>query len=188
MRSLYRPAACQAGVTLAEMLAVLAVLAIAAGLAVPAADPVSPALANAVATEVTSAARFARLEAIRTGAYHVLAIDTSAQSLRVYRMTTSGAVAEDTSKPVQHPVDKRDYRIAFGAAATGARIASAVFKYSSGATTSYLSFAPDGSPADVHGWQAKDVDPLKEDGLVTIQHGAASRVVRIAAVTGRVSS
>jgi Tfp pilus assembly protein FimT len=186
MRVPFRPASRQAGTTLAEMTVVVAVLAVAAAIAVPAADPAGPPRVDAVAGEVAQALRFAQREALRTKVWHVVRIDPPAQ-LRVYRLNTSGAIAEDTSRPVLHPLDKLAYQVSFaGGSAAGAQIASAVFRYQQGAIRNYASFGPDGSPADIHGWLLTDIDPLS-DGAVTVRYGNVERIVRLAPVTGRVT-
>lgn len=187
-----RRPACQHGVTLVEMVLVVAILAIAAALLIPKADVVGPATVNGAAGQVADAMRFARREAMRTGVYHVVMFDTAAQTLRVYRLTTSGVVAEDTTQPVVYPVDMRTYNIAFSNdPASGTTIASAVFKYQSGLTTTYATFGPDGAPADIRGtWFLKLFvnDPLQSDGVVTLRRGGAERTVTVAAATGRVTS
>lgn len=175
------------GATLFELLVVVAVLALAASLAVPRAAPAGVASADAVASAVAHAVRFAQREALRTGAWHRVGIDTNTQVLRVFRLDISGAVAEDIGHPVLHPLEKREYRIAFGDGALRAVVASALFQYNSGASASYLSFGPDGAPADISGSLVKTIDALKSDGQVTVRHGRIERVVRIEAVTGRVT-
>ena len=79
----------QAGVTLAEMLVVVAVMALTASIAIPNASPLATITADAATAEVTSAIRFAQREAIRTGAWHTVKIDTATQTLRVYRLHLS---------------------------------------------------------------------------------------------------
>lgn len=183
----YRPDARQAGVTLVEMVIVVAVLAVAASLAIPKADSISPAVADAAAGEVARALRFAQREAIRNDKYYRVEFNTATQKLRVYPMMTWGVVMEDWGTTVRHPVNKNTYEVNFSANPTmRSTIVSAVFKYD-GTTRSYASFGPDGTPADIHGWAAKDVDPLGENGTITIRHGNAERVVSVAPVTGRVS-
>jgi prepilin-type N-terminal cleavage/methylation domain-containing protein len=187
-----RPSTRRQGVTLAEMLVVVALLAIAATIVIPKADAISPAAVDAAAGQVADALRFARREAIRTGAYHVVKLDTTAQTLRVYRLTTSGAIAEDTGTPVLHPVDMRTYNIGFSNdPAASTTIVSAVFRYQSGATTTYAAFGPDGAPADAHGWWTLKLyvtDPLQTDGVVTLNRGGVVKTVTVAASTGRVTS
>lgn len=180
-------AARQAGVTLFELLLVVMLVALAASLALPRADPASVSGADAVAGTVAHAYRFAQREALRTGAWHTVSIDTTAQVLRVYRLTVSGAVAEDTSHPVTHPVDKGDYRIALGGGALRASVASAVFQYNSGATSSSLSFGPDGAPGSISGVTTRTIDTLRSDGQVTVRNGRIDRIVKVDAATGRVT-
>jgi prepilin-type N-terminal cleavage/methylation domain-containing protein len=177
----------EGGVTLLELLLVVAVLALAASLALPRADAASASGADAVAGEVAHALRFARREAIRTGAWHTASFDAASAVLRVYRLDISGTVVEDTSHPVLHPVDKREYRLVLGGGALRAEVASALFQYNSGATSNALSFGPDGAPALISGWLFKTIDPLKYDGQVTVRNGRAERVVKVDAVTGRVT-
>lgn len=187
-----RPALRQTGVTLAEMVIVIAVLAIAATIAIPKADPLGTAAADAMADEVARALRFAQREAIRTGTNQHVNVDPVTQVLRIYQPNSS------TGIPTMHPVDKRDYQIRFAEnAMPRATIVSAVFRYEGGPILTVASFGPDGSPsyADTSKsgqlWTllsgAQDIDPLKEDGLVTIRYGNIERVVRVAPVTGRVS-
>ncbi|UVW28728.1 Tfp pilus assembly protein FimT/FimU [Massilia sp. H6] len=185
---MYRPAAPHAGGTLLEMVIVIAVLAIVMTIARPRAEAISPAVAEAAASEVASAMRFARHEAMRTRAYHAVSFDTQQHSLRIYRLTTLLLAVEDTSQPVMYPVDKRAYRIAFGDNPNArVTIMGASFRYKDGATRKYACFGPDGRPADVHGLLLKDAEPLEQDGQVTIKHGNLERTVRLDFVTGRVS-
>jgi Tfp pilus assembly protein FimT len=136
-------------------------------------------------TEVASAMRFAQREAIRTGTYVQVSVDPATQVLRVYRPNGSGG---DTAT---HPVDKRDYQISFaGNAMPRATIVSSVFRYDGGPTKNYASFSPDGTPSyiGVSGpFGMVDIDPLKEEGKITIRYGKVERVVRVAPVTGRVT-
>ncbi len=188
-----RPAFAQAGVTLAEMLVVCAVIGMTAAIAIPQAASLTPAAADAVASEIAQAIRFAQREAIRTGTWQQVSVNSATQELRVYQANDSTGVT------AIHPVDKRDYKISFaGNAMPRATIVSAVFKYEGGPTTNYISFGPDGAPSYVDPNKltqlfnqlllgAKQIDPLKEDGLITIRYGAAERVVRVTPVTGRVT-
>lgn len=174
------------------MVIVVAILAVVASITLPKADPQAVVNADAAAAEIASALRFAQREAIRTGTYQRVSIDPATQQLRVYRPTASG------STTATHPVDKGAYQISFaGNAMPLATIVSAVFKYQGGRTTNYASFGPDGAPAYVDDsllsqfffgqlLGTKDIDPLQEDGAITVRHGNAERVVRVAPVTGRV--
>ena len=183
-----------AGVTLAEMLAVVSILSIVAVVAIPQASSQSPAsTADAAAAEIARALRFAQREAVRTNNYCVVSIDTATQVLRVEQPTAAGVTALAI-----HPIDKRDYRISFGGnSMLRATLVSAVFKYEGGFTSSYALFGPDGMPVYVDKSAVgqlfglllgtKDIKPLKEEGRITVRYNNVERVVRIAPVTARIS-
>jgi prepilin-type N-terminal cleavage/methylation domain-containing protein len=183
----------QAGVTLAEMVVVVALVAIAAAIAVPKADPQAAFAADAAVGEVARALRFAQREAIRTGSWQQVNFDPATQTLRVYRPTSAGG---DTAT---HPVARRDYQISFaGTAMPRATIVSAVFQYDGGPTLNAASFGPDGAPSYLDPSKtaqalslfltgSPDIDPLKAEGKITLRYGNQERVVRVAPVTGRVT-
>lgn len=177
----------QAGVTLAEMLVVVAILALTAGIAIPNAGPLATMTADAATAEVIGAIRFAQREAIRTGAWHTVKIDTSTQTLRVYRLTSSGN--EDTSNPVVHPIDKRKYDVAFNSNGPArATIVLVDFDYQSGGNSNLntLGFGPDGTPALLLSAKDGDFKPMLQ-GLVSIKAGNRQRDLAVDIVTGRVS-
>jgi prepilin-type N-terminal cleavage/methylation domain-containing protein len=181
-----QPACPDAGLTLAEMLAVVAIVALVATMALPTADPVNEPVTNTAAAEVAHAIRFAQREAVRTGRYHVAEIDPAGQTVRVYRLTSGSTVAEDTD-PVMHPVDKQAYRISLaGNAATRAVVASSVFTYGAN-TTGNVTFGPDGTPVDVNYVKGKVATAaLSADGVVSLRSGALLRTVTVDRITGRV--
>jgi Tfp pilus assembly protein FimT len=193
MTGVQGPGKRQTGTTLAEMVIVVAVIAIAAALALPRSDPQAGLAADAVAGEIARAIRFAQREAIRTGTYQLVSVNPATQVLKVYRTTDKGDVL------ATHPVDKRDYEISFANnAMPRATIVSSVFKYEDGANTNFTAFGPDGNPVDPTPDKlltqligmllgAKDAPPLKEEGKITIRYGNAERVVRVTPVTGRVA-
>ena len=172
----------QRGVTLAEMLITVAVLALAASIAVSSAAPASGFAAEAVAGEVTRALRFARREAIRTSSWRVVRIDTADQSVSVYRPT-----ADSRTVDIQaiHPVDKSPYRIEFGNMA-GARgqLALVEFKYEDNTVRNYIGFGPDGAPAVQDAGQAR---LLKINGKIVIRHAHVEREIAVQPVTGRMT-
>lgn len=186
----HRPAIQHAGVTLVEMLLVIAIISLVAAIAIPQASSVSPAVVNAAGAEVAHAIRFAQREAVRTGKYYVAEIDPAKQTVRVYRLVTNsstGTVGEDPAK-VMHPVDKEQpYLINLaGNAATRAIVASSVFTYTAD-TTSDVTFGPDGTPVDVNFVEGKvAAGALSADGAVLLRSGAALRTVTVDRITGRV--
>lgn len=184
-----RPWIRHAGFTLAEMLVVVALLGLIARVALPSANPLT-AVSNDLATsEVIRAIRFAQREAIRTGAWYTVQIDATAQTLRVYRLTTSGTVTEDTSFTVQNPLDKSKYNMTFGGSSGPARTVITVvdFDYANGNNNlNTLSFGPDGAPAVLNSFKAGDSSALKA-ALVTLTYGAQQRTLTVDVITGRVS-
>jgi prepilin-type N-terminal cleavage/methylation domain-containing protein len=179
----------QLGVTLMEMMVVAALIALGASIAIPNASPLTAVTNDLATSEVIRAIRFAQREALRTSARYTVQIDATAQTLRVYRMTTSGTVTEDTSFTVQNPLDKRKYDIAFGAASGPARaVISAVdFDYEKKKTNlNTLSFGPDGTPDMLISFKAGD-DAALQAGTVTIKYGNVQRVLSVDPITGRVS-
>lgn len=184
-----RPAPRQLGVTLTEMLVVVALIALGASITIPNASPLTEVTNDLATSEVIRAIRFAQREALRTSARYTVQIDATAQTLRVYRMTTSGTVTEDTSFTVQNPLDKRKYDIAFSAASGPARaVISAVdFDYEKKKTNlNTLSFGPDGTPDMLISFKASD-DAALQAGTVTIKYGNVQRVLSVDPITGRVS-
>lgn len=185
----------QAGFTLAEMAAVVAIVAVAAAIAIPKSDPQTALAADAAAGEIARAVRFAQREAVRTGIYHTISIDPASQVLRIQRPAPSGS----GNITVTHPVDKRDYQINFADdGMPRARIVSSLFRYQSNALTNGALFGPDGAPVDVAPAKllglpigivlgTKEISQLKEDARITVRYGNVERMVRVAPVTGRVS-
>jgi len=174
----------RAGVTLVEMVVVLALVALVVAIGVPRADAVDTPRLDAASSEIREACRFAQAAALRGGAWYAVGFDTANQVVRVYRLNAS--YVEDTNVTVMHPVDKRAYRIAFGAGALGAVIASAVFQYQNSTTTSILAYGPDGMPAAGLDGGGNAI-LLKNNGLVTLRHGRLARQVTIDAAIGKVT-
>lgn len=180
----------QFGVTLAEMLIVAAVLSLGAAVAMPTANPLAVVSDDLAASEIIRAMRFAQREAVRTGTWYTVQIDTTAQTMRVYRLTTSGTVTEDTSVAVIHPIDKRKYDLAFGSGSGGsgmrATVALVDFDYVGAPNQATLSFGPDGTPGLLTGRGPADNHALTA-AQVTVQVGRQQRTLAVDAVTGRVS-
>jgi Tfp pilus assembly protein FimT len=193
MTGVQGPGKRQTGTTLAEMVVVVAILALAAAIAIPKADPQTAFAADAAAAEVVRAVRFAQREAIRTGTWQQVSADPVKQELRVYQADNSTGIT------ATHPVDKREYKISFsGNAMQRATIVSAVFQYDGGPTTSFASFGPDGAPSYTDPSKiaqalsqlltgGPDIDPLKTEGRITLRYANQERVVRVAPATGRVT-
>ncbi len=192
MSALRPRSAPQAGATLVEIVVTVAVLGVAAMIAVPRSNPVDAVATEAVAAEIATALRFGQQEAIRTGRYHVVQIDPATNTLSVFRLTGSGQVNRDNTFTVLHPIDRREFLVAFtNTGVSGTTIVASVFQYSGGATTNAVSFGPDGVPATINGtWlngAPSSRNALLGNGVVTIRQGMAERQVRLDPVTGRVT-
>lgn len=175
--------ACSRGFTLAEMLTVCAVLGIAAVVAIPTAAPVAETRADTAAGEVVLALRFAREEAMRTGANRMLGCDLARNSLSVYIPDANGAVAA----MVANPLSKMDYTVVLGQAPAGGNIALAAcsFQFDKDFLTT-VEFDGGGNPVRGIGDPKKQVQPLV-GGTVRLGIGNVTRTVSIDA-TGRVTA
>lgn len=178
----------QNGITLFEMLIVIAIIALCASIAIPNANTVTPFRADAVAREIARTIRFAQSEAIRTNAWHQVKFDTTAQTVRVYRLVISkNSATEDFANPTENPIDKQPYALNFKSGPVSGAIASSAFNYGPQNTTSHtLSFDSTGTPGDIQGDKPKDTYALVS-GRVTITNGSQIRKIDIDPLTGRVA-
>ncbi len=135
--------------SLLELLVVVVILALLAGAVVRtySSGDIEQKLQLA-AEEVSSALRFARAEAIRTGEHHGARIGAADHRVRVYRLDTSGSPPVEVFS-VYNPVDKKLYDLALIAApfTTGVKVDKSDFRFG-GVSTQYesVSFAADGTP------------------------------------------
>ena len=174
-----------AGVTLLETLAVIGIVAALATIAVPSADPANGLAADSAAQEVAQALRFAQREAMRTGVYHAVKLDTAAQTVGLYRLPQPGASIDNTTPKARHPFDKRDYVVSLArSAGRGATLLEARFEFDKIAATNVVTFDPAGAPVGFV--SATDIKALKA-GTVRIRRGDQERVLTVAPATGRVS-
>lgn len=171
------------GFTLAEILTVCAVLGIAAVIAIPTAAPVAETRADTAAGEVVQALRFAREEAMRTGAYRMLGCDTVRNSLSVYIPDANGAV----TTLVAHPLTKMDYTVVLSQAPAGgnAALSACSFQFEKDILTT-VAFDGDGNPVRGTGDAKKQVKPLAA-GTIRLGIGTVTRTISVDA-TGRVTA
>lgn len=178
-----RPDRRHAGMTLAELLVVVAILSIAAAIALPQASSITPHVVDGAAAEVAHAIRFARREAMRTGRYHVAEIDPARHIVRIHRLSSAGT-AEDMN-PVMRPVSKQPYLLSLATAAPQVSVDSAVFTDGK-ATSSDIAFGPDGTPLRYVKGQVPALS-LSANGIVILRSGAARRSITVDKTTGRPS-
>lgn len=184
-------AAC-AGQTLAELLAVLSIMAIVLLLAYPGTAPVNVSALDAAVKDVIGALRFAQTDAIRAGAYRVVSFDLTSQTVRIYALDLGQKPpVEDTANPVNHPLDKKAYGLAMNALPgnPGAALSSAGFPFPGSATPlTQITFAADGTPVNVVGPNPPDAKPMSSSGTVVVTYGGTRRTVTVDADTGRVTA
>lgn len=188
----------QRGVTLAELLLVVALLAIVAGVSVQQAGPVLERRVDTAVDEVAAALRFARGEAVRTGAVH--GVDFSAATMggarRIRLFRIDGAQPTTAVYDVQHPLDKRVFAIAPASAPgmAGVALVQAGFYYKKGKdgvpqAFEWIAFDADGMPdyyPDPAGYASYSQAPYVSG--VTIGGSGRTRQVLVDPVTGRVTT
>jgi prepilin-type N-terminal cleavage/methylation domain-containing protein len=174
----------RSGYSLAELLIVCAVLAITAAVALPSAQPVAEFRADAAADEVAQALRFARQEAMRSGAYRMLRCDPDQNTVSVYVPTTSGAVAASVS----HPLSKMDYTLDLAQVPAGSNIAltGCNFQFADRSSATALAFDADGNPVRGTGVAAAQAQALTS-GAIVVGAGNVKRTVAVDA-NGRVTT
>lgn len=178
-----------AGHTLIELLVVLSIMAVVAAVALPQMEPAAGLRADAAARDVAQALRFAQSEAQRTGAYYLARCDLATGSLAITRLDTAASPpGPDSTVPVLHPIDKKDYRIVFSASqsTTGASIAACAFTYADGKTVPQVAFGADGAPVNLVGPNAPDIKALSGNGQIVIASSRVRRPVLVGA-SGRVT-
>jgi Tfp pilus assembly protein FimT len=170
------------GHTLAELLTVCAVLALAAAVALPSAQPAAEFRADAAAGEVVQALRFARQEAMRTNDYRMLACDLAKNQLSI---TLPGGSVDDSGAP-KDPLTKMKYKVVLGQAPAGsnATLNACSFKFADNTSAPTLGFDPDGNP--VRGSGASAAQALT-GGTILVTIGNATRTIAIDA-NARVTS
>lgn len=174
------------GHTLAELLTVCAVIAIAAVVAVPSAQPVTDVRADAAAGEVVQALRFARQEALRSGAVRMLRCDTDRNEVSVYIPDASGAPAT----MLTHPLSKMDYTVNLGQVPAGSNIAltACSFQFADKTTATAVAFDANGNPVRGTGTgPGPGAAQTLSSGTIVVGAGNATRTIAID-LTGRVTS
>jgi prepilin-type N-terminal cleavage/methylation domain-containing protein len=174
------------GYTLAEMLAVCAVLSIASVVALPSAQPVAEFRADTAAGEVVLALRFAREEALRTGTWRRFSCEAQLNQIRVAGLDTSGANVDEYTIP--HPGSRAAYAVQLNAAPSGSNIslAGCNFVFADGTTAATVAFDEAGNPVRGTGTAVERAGVLKA-GTVLLGAGNVTRTIAVD-VTGRVTT
>lgn len=172
------------GFSLAEMLVACAVLAIAAAVALPSAQPAAEFRADAAAEQIVQALRFARQEAIRSGALRMVGCDQANNKLSVYVPDTA------TGSPLsmlRDPLRKADYVVVPGQALAGSGLSltSCNFVFADKNSASTLAFDADGNPVRGTGDANKQAMAMAS-GAIVVGASGVTRTIAID-VTGRVT-
>lgn len=168
------------GISLVELLVVCAILAVAAVVALPSAQPVAAFRADAAAGEVVQALRFARQEAMRSGAYRMLGCNLARNQLSVYRADNNNAVAD--------PLDKMDYTVVLSQvpADSGMALTSCSFRFADSTSATALGFDASGNPVRGTGSSSAQAQPMTS-GSIQLGAGNATRTIVVDA-NGRVTT
>jgi len=176
-----------AGFTLAEATLVTAILAVAAGVALPSAAPLAEVRLDAAASEVVAALRFARDDAMRTGQYRMVSCSPDANRIRVFRLEVYSTFTYESFNTLNHPVTGQPYTVFVGAATPGGPVSlnRCTFTFPDG-MASAVTFDPNGNPVRGTGDTASQAQALAS-GTVVVSAGRVSRAVNVEP-TGRVTA
>lgn len=175
-----------AGYTLTEMMIVVAVLALAAVAAIPAAQPVAEFRADAAAGEVAIALRQARDSARHSGAQRLFDCDTATGTVSVSALTVNGTTTT-TAGLIDHPFTHLPYRMALNAAPAGNTMAlvRCTFTFNDNSAASAVAFDIDGNPVRGVGNGNARIEGLRS-GRIELGAGHVARSIEIDA-TGRIT-
>jgi len=131
-----------AAYTLTELIFVVAILAIAAAVAIPTAQPVAEFRADAAAGEVVNALRFARENALHSGEQRLFDCDAPANAIAVYALVTARTTTTASNMPVEHPFNRAPYQLTLNAAPAGNNMAlvRCTFTFEDNSTATAVAF------------------------------------------------
>ncbi|MEM8514866.1 prepilin-type N-terminal cleavage/methylation domain-containing protein [Massilia sp. MP_M2] len=176
-----------AAYTLTELLIVVAVLAIAAVVAIPTAQPVAEFRADAAAGEVVNALRFARDNAQYSGAQRLFDCDTAANTIAVFALETDKTTTRAARNPVDHPFNRAPYLLNLNAAPAGNTMAlvRCTFTFVDNSTAAAVAFDAAGRAQRGIGSGNARTSALRA-GQVVLSAGTVERTIAID-TTGRIT-
>jgi prepilin-type N-terminal cleavage/methylation domain-containing protein len=176
-----------AAYTLVELMIVVAVLAIAAVVAIPTAQPVAEFRADPAAGEVVNALRYARENAQHSGAQRLFDCNAAANTIAVFALETDKTTARVARDPVEHPFNRVPYLLNLNAAPAGNTMAlvRCTFTFDDNSTAAAVTFDEAGNPLRGVGSDPARKSPLST-GQVVLGAGNVERTITVDA-TGRIT-
>ena len=176
-----------AAYTLTELLIVVAILAIAAVVAIPTAQPVAEFRADAAAGEVVNALRYARDNAQYSGAQRLFDCDAAANSIAVFALETDKTTTRAAREPVEHPFNRAPYLLNLNAAPAGNTMAlvRCTFTFDDNSTAAAVAFGAAGNPLRGVGSGSARESVLRT-GQIVLGAGNVERTITVD-TTGRIT-
>jgi prepilin-type N-terminal cleavage/methylation domain-containing protein len=176
-----------AAYTLTELLIVVAILAIAAVVAIPTAQPVAEFRADAAAGEVANALRYAREDAQHSGAQRLFDCDAAANSIAVFALETDKTTTRVAREPVEHPFNRAPYLLNLNAAPAGNTMAFVRCTFTFDDNTSATAVAFDAAGDPLRGVGSGDArKSVLRAGQIVLGTGNVERTIAID-TTGRIT-
>ena len=176
-----------AAYTLVELMIVVAVLAIAAVVAIPTAQPVAEFRADAAAGEVANALRYAREDAQHSGAQRLFDCDAAANSIAVFALETDKTTTRAAREPVEHPFNRAPYLLNLNAAPAGNTMAFVRCTFTFDDNTSATAVAFDAAGDPLRGVGSGDArKSVLRAGQIVLGTGNVERTIAIN-TTGRIT-
>jgi len=169
-----------AAYTLVELMIVVAVLAVAAVVALPTAQPVAEFQADAAAGEVVNALRFARENAQYSGAQRLFDCNAAANTIAVFALETDKTTTRVSRDPVEHPFNRAPYLLNLNAAPAGNTMAlvRCTFTFEDNASATAIAFDTAGNPQRGVGSGVARDNPLRT-GQIVLGAGNVERTITV---------
>jgi len=176
-----------AAYTLVELMIVVAVLAIAAVVAIPTAQPVAEFRADAAAGEVANALRYARENAQHSGAQRLFDCNAAANTIAVFALEADKTTTRVARDPVEHPFNRAPYLLNLNAAPAGNTMAFVRCTFTFDDNTSATAVAFDAAGDPLRGVGSGDArKSVLRAGQIVLGTGNVERTIAID-TTGRIT-